>query len=41
MTVGGVYHGRIILPADYPFKPPDIILLTVGAHLFIRSADFL
>ena len=26
---GGVYHGRILLPAEYPMKPPNIILLTV------------
>jgi ubiquitin-conjugating enzyme E2 J1 len=25
---GGIYHGRIVLPAEYPFKPPNIILLT-------------
>mmetsp|Transcript_5507 Transcript_5507/g.10350 ORF Transcript_5507/g.10350 Transcript_5507/m.10350 type:complete len:372 (+) Transcript_5507:382-1497(+) len=25
---GGVYHGRILLPSDYPFKPPNIMLLT-------------
>lgn len=25
---GGIYHGRIILPTEYPMKPPDIILLT-------------
>lgn len=25
----GVYHGRILLPPDYPMKPPNIILLTV------------
>lgn len=24
----GVYHGRILLPADYPFKPPNIVFLT-------------
>lgn len=24
----GIYHGRIILPTQYPMKPPDIILLT-------------
>jgi ubiquitin-conjugating enzyme E2 J1 len=27
---GGVYHGRIILPPEYPMKPPNIILLTVS-----------
>mmetsp|Transcript_7602 Transcript_7602/g.16160 ORF Transcript_7602/g.16160 Transcript_7602/m.16160 type:complete len:330 (-) Transcript_7602:258-1247(-) len=25
---GGVYHGRILLPAEYPFKPPHIVFLT-------------
>ena len=24
----GVYHGRILLPPDYPYKPPHIIFLT-------------
>lgn len=24
----GVYHGRIILPPEYPMKPPSLILLT-------------
>ncbi|RYH15796.1 ubiquitin-conjugating enzyme E2 [archaeon] len=27
---GGVYHGRILLPAEYPFKPPNIVFLTVS-----------
>lgn len=27
---GGIYHGRIILPSEYPMKPPNIILLTVS-----------
>jgi len=25
---GGFYHGKILLPPEYPFKPPDIVLLT-------------
>lgn len=25
---GGVYHGRILLPPEYPFKPPHIVFLT-------------
>ncbi len=24
----GIYHGRIILPLNYPFSPPSIMLLT-------------
>lgn len=28
---GGVYHGRILLPPEYPMKPPNIILLTVSS----------
>ena len=34
---GGVYHGRIILPPEYPMKPPSIILLTVS---FVRVIAF-
>jgi len=26
---GGLYHGRICLPPEYPMKPPSIIFLTV------------
>lgn len=25
---GGIYHGRILLPAEYPFKPPSFMMLT-------------
>ena len=25
---GGVYHGRILLPHNYPMKPPNIVFLT-------------
>ena len=25
---GGLYHGRVLLPSNYPFRPPDIVLLT-------------
>ena len=28
---GGVYHGRILLPTQYPLKPPNIMFLTVRA----------
>ncbi|SCV68993.1 BQ2448_2013 [Microbotryum intermedium] len=25
---GGVYHGRMILPSEYPFRPPEIYMAT-------------
>ena len=25
---GGIYHGRILLPPEYPLKPPNIVFLT-------------
>lgn len=25
---GGIYHGRILLPPEYPFKPPHVVFLT-------------
>ncbi len=25
---GGIYHGRILLPPEYPFKPPSFLMLT-------------
>uniref|UniRef100_A0A8C3JHI5 Ubiquitin conjugating enzyme E2 J1 n=1 Tax=Calidris pygmaea TaxID=425635 RepID=A0A8C3JHI5_9CHAR len=36
---GGIYHGRIVLPPEYPMKPPSIILLTVSIHSWhLRTA---
>ncbi|KAJ1565486.1 Ubiquitin-conjugating enzyme E2 J1, partial [Nowakowskiella sp. JEL0078] len=32
---GGRYHGRIIFPADYPFKPPNISFLTPNGRFEI------
>ncbi|NWX90746.1 UB2J1 enzyme, partial [Nothoprocta pentlandii] len=29
---GGTYHGRIVLPPEYPMKPPSIILLTANGR---------
>jgi len=33
----GIYHGRIILPADYPFKPPNIVLLTPNGRFEVNK----
>ncbi|GBF91382.1 ubiquitin-conjugating enzyme E2-like [Raphidocelis subcapitata] len=43
---GGVYHGRIVFPADYPFKPPSISMITpngrfaVNTKLCLSISDF-
>jgi ubiquitin-conjugating enzyme E2 J1 len=29
---GGLYHGKIILPSDYPLRAPDLIFLTVSLN---------
>ncbi|XP_049863953.1 ubiquitin-conjugating enzyme E2 J1-like [Schistocerca gregaria] len=34
---GGVYHGRIILPTEYPMKPPNIILLTPNGRFEVNK----
>ena len=35
---GGHYHGRIVLPTEYPMKPPSIIMLTVS-HSNLSSSE--
>ena len=30
---GGRYHGRILLPPEYPMKPPSIVILTVSERV--------
>ncbi|KAM0753979.1 ubiquitin-conjugating enzyme, partial [Meredithblackwellia eburnea MCA 4105] len=25
---GGIYHGKMVLPSEYPFKPPEVYMLT-------------
>jgi ubiquitin-conjugating enzyme E2 J1 len=34
---GGVFHGRILLPPDYPFKPPNIVFLTKNGRFEVGS----
>ncbi len=33
----GLYHGRLMLPSDYPMSPPHIMILTVREE----NTDFL
>ncbi|XP_017786019.1 PREDICTED: ubiquitin-conjugating enzyme E2 J1-like [Nicrophorus vespilloides] len=34
---GGYYHGRILLPTQYPMQPPNIILLTPNGRFEINK----
>jgi ubiquitin-conjugating enzyme E2 J1 len=34
---GGLYHGRILLPTEYPFKPPNIVFLTPNGRFEVRK----
>lgn len=34
---GGRYHGRIILPPEYPMKPPSIVLLTPNGRFELNQ----
>jgi len=34
---GGIYHGRILLPAEYPFKPPNIVWLTPNGRFEVGT----
>jgi ubiquitin-conjugating enzyme E2 J1 len=34
---GGVYHGRILFPSDYPFRPPDIVFLTKNGRFELEK----
>jgi len=34
---GGIYHGRIILPPEYPMKPPSIIILTPNGRFELNK----
>ena len=37
MFADGYYHGRIILPSEYPMKPPSIILLTPSGRFEVNK----
>jgi len=34
---GGIYHGRILLPPEYPFKPPNIVFLTPSGRFEVGT----
>eukprot|EP00727_Mastigamoeba_balamuthi_P013411 m51a1_g8693 putative C-tail anchored protein, ubiquitin-conjugating enzyme (215) ;mRNA; f:48418-49577 len=34
---GGAYHGRIILPPEYPFRPPNVVFLTPNGRWMVNT----
>jgi len=34
---GGLYHCRVLLPSEYPFKPPNIMLLTPNGRFELNK----
>ncbi|KAH6918921.1 non-canonical ubiquitin conjugating enzyme 1 [Coprinopsis sp. MPI-PUGE-AT-0042] len=34
---GGLYHFRILLPAEYPFRPPSIMMLTPSGRFEVNT----
>ncbi|KAJ3323262.1 Ubiquitin-conjugating enzyme E2 J1 [Boothiomyces sp. JEL0866] len=34
---GGRYHGRLIFPVEYPFKPPNIVFLTPNGRFEVNK----
>ncbi|CAB4318312.1 unnamed protein product [Prunus armeniaca] len=38
---GGIYHGRVLFPGEYPFKPPSIIPLTENGRFTTHTKIWL
>ncbi|KAE9417719.1 hypothetical protein Angca_009924, partial [Angiostrongylus cantonensis] len=34
---GGIYHGRIIFPPEYPMKPPNLVILTPNGRFELNK----
>jgi ubiquitin-conjugating enzyme E2 J1 len=34
---GGLYHFRILLPSEYPFRPPSIVMLTPSGRFELNT----
>ena len=36
---GGLYHGKIMLPPEYPFKPPNILFKTPNGRFQVNQVS--
>lgn len=34
---GGVYHGKLVFPTDYPYKPPSIYMITPSGRFITNT----
>ncbi|VDO79823.1 unnamed protein product [Heligmosomoides polygyrus] len=34
---GGIYHGRILFPPEYPMKPPNVVILTPNGRFELNK----
>ena len=34
---GGVYHGKVVFPPQYPFKPPSILMFTPSGRFAVNT----
>ncbi|KAF5396557.1 Actin protein 8 [Paragonimus heterotremus] len=37
---GGYYHGKLIFPREYPFRPPSIYMITPNGRFACNTRDF-
>lgn len=37
-NLDGYYHGKLIFPSDFPFKPPRILMLTPSGRFATNTA---
>ena len=42
LYIGGYYHGKLVFPKDFPFKPPRIFMITPNGRFKVntRYVDF-
>lgn len=38
--VGGLYHGKLVFPRQFPFKPPSIYMITPSGRYVLFHSKF-
>jgi ubiquitin-conjugating enzyme E2 J2 len=37
LFLGGLYHGKLVFPSEFPFKPPSIYMITPNGRFKVRK----